>query len=94
MKTKQIAKLKSIAANLKPVLQVGKYGIHENVMIDICDYLNAHEIMKISLLKNTDIDLEAFKALLISKGITIVSKIGRTMTLYRFSNKLKEHIEL
>lgn len=93
MTSKQIAHLKSLAMNIKVVLQVGKLGIHDNVITDIENYLDAHELMKISLLKNSDIDELEFKTLLISKGITIVTKIGRTMVLYRYSKKLKEHIE-
>ena len=30
MTTKQIAHLKSLAMNLKPVLQVGKLGVHDS----------------------------------------------------------------
>lgn len=93
MTSKQIAHLKSLAMNIKVVLQVGKLGIHDNVITDIENYLDAHELMKISLLKNSDIDELEFKTILISKGITIVTKIGRTMVLYRYSKKLKEHIE-
>ncbi len=93
MTSKQIAHLKSLAMNIKVVLQVGKLGIHDNVITDIENYLDAHELMKISLLKNSDIDELEFKTLLISKGITVVTKIGRTMVLYRYSKKLKEHIE-
>lgn len=93
MTSKQIAHLKSLAMNIKVVLQVGKLGIHNNVITDIENYLDAHELMKISLLKNSDIDELEFKTLLISKGITVVTKIGRTMVLYRYSKKLKEHIE-
>lgn len=93
MTSKQIAHLKSLAMNIKVVLQIGKLGIHDNVITDIENYLDAHELMKISLLKNSDIDELEFKTLLISKGITVVTKIGRTMVLYRYSKKLKEHIE-
>lgn len=93
MTSKQIAHLKSLAMNIKVVLQVGKLGVHDNVITDIENYLDAHELMKISLLKNSDIDELEFKTLLISKGITVVTKIGRTMVLYRYSKKLKEHIE-
>lgn len=92
MTSKQIAYLKSQAMKIKPVLQVGKLGIHDNVITDIEQYLDAHELMKVSLLPNSDIDLTDFKALLASKNITTVSKIGRTLILYRFSKKLKEHV--
>ena len=49
--------------------------------------------MKVSILKNSDIDDLEFKSLLIAHNITIVSKIGRVFILYRFSNKLTKHIE-
>ncbi len=93
MTTKQIAHLKSIAMNLKPVMQVGKLGVHENLIKDIEAHLDKHELMKVSILKNSDIDDLEFKSLLIAHNITIVSKIGRIFILYRFSNKLTKHIE-
>lgn len=93
MTTKQIAHLKSLAMNLKPVLQVGKLGVHDSLIEVIEKHLDANELMKVSLLKNSDIDEQEFRSILISKGITIVSKIGRTLILYRYSDRLSKHLE-
>ena len=62
MTTKQIAHLKSLAMNLKPVLQVGKLGVHDSLIEVIEKHLDANELMKVSLLKNSDIYIfdEAF----------------------------------
>ncbi len=92
MTSKEKAYLRSKAMNIKVALQVGKLGIHDNIILDIENYLNAHELMKISFLKNSDIDKDIFKKELEDKNITIVTTIGRTMILYRYSKKLKEHI--
>lgn len=93
MTTKQITHLKSIAHDLKPVLQIGKYGIHQNLIDDILVQLDAHELIKVSLLKNSDVDEVELKSLLITNGVTVVSKIGRILILYRYSKKLTKHIE-
>lgn len=93
MTRKQIAHLKSLAMNLKPVLQVGKLGVHDSLIEVIEKHLDANELMKVSLLKNSDIDEQEFRSILISKDITIVSKIGRTLILYRYSDRLSKHLE-
>ena len=41
--TKQRSELKKIAQNLKPVLNIGKDDINENILKSIADYLNKNE---------------------------------------------------
>lgn len=94
MTTKQIAKLKSLAHPLKPVFQIGKDGLHEELIYDLLAYLNKHELMKVSVLKNCDFDLEEAKMWFNEAGITFVQKIGRTLVLYKHSDEVKDPIVL
>ena len=50
---KQKAYLKSLAHPLKPTFQIGKDGLNENMLHDILNYLNKHELMKVSILQNS-----------------------------------------
>ena len=49
---KQKAYLKSLAQKEKAVFQIGKDGLNENLYNDVLNYLNKHELMKISILQN------------------------------------------
>ena len=54
--SKQRSKLKSIAANLSPVTQIGKGGITDNLLKTLSDALDAHEIIKVNILETADDD--------------------------------------
>ena len=92
--TKQIAKLKSLAHSLKPVFQIGKEGIHEQIIDDLLNYLRKLELMKVSVLQNCDFDMEEALFYFDAAGITLVTKIGRTLILYKHSDEAKDPIKL
>ena len=48
--SKQRSKLKSLAANLSPIGQVGKDGIGENMLASFSDCLEKRELIKINML--------------------------------------------
>ncbi|MDE6676589.1 MAG: YhbY family RNA-binding protein, partial [Clostridia bacterium] len=50
MTSKQRSNLKSIAATMKPIAQVGKEGIGENLIKSLSEALEAHEMIKVNLL--------------------------------------------
>ena len=52
--SKQRSKLKSLAANITPIGQVGKDGIGENMLKSFSDCLEARELIKINILENAD----------------------------------------
>ena len=51
MTSKQRSNLKSIAATLKPIAQVGKEGVSDNLLKSLSDALEAHELIKLNLLR-------------------------------------------
>lgn len=94
--SKQRSKLKSLAANLSPVGQVGKEGIGGNMLASFSDCLEARELIKVSILDNADGDPQALGRELASKlNAECVIVIGRKAVLYRKSQRKDiEHIQL
>lgn len=91
---KQKAYLKSLAHPLKPVFQVGKEGLNENMLNDILNYLNKHELMKVSIPQNSSVTFDEAEAYFEMVDIEFVQSIGRTMVLYKPSKNAKNPIEL
>lgn len=94
--SKQRSKLKSLAANLSPIGQVGKDGIGENMLKSFSDCLEARELIKINILENADgVPREVGEELAARLGAECVIVIGRKAVLYRRSaRKDVNHIEL
>ncbi len=95
LSSKQRSKLKSLAANLEPVGQVGKDGIGENMLKSFSDCLEARELIKVSILDNADGDPQALGRELASRlNAECVIVIGRKAVLYRKSSKKNfKHIQ-
>ena len=93
--SKQRSNLKSIAANLSPITQIGKGGITENLLKTLSDALDAHEIIKVSILDTADDDprnlAENVAELLEAVPVAV---IGRKAIFYRYSRRDKyAHLE-
>ena len=96
MTSKQRSKLKSIAANLSPVTQIGKGGITENLLNTLSEALEAREIIKVNVLQNAEADADTIAQNVAELlGAEVVYVIGRKAVFYRrYSRKDFEHIEL
>ena len=94
--SKQRSKLKSLAANLSPIGQVGKEGIGENMLNSFSECLEKRELIKINILENADGDPQDIGRELAEKlSAECVIVIGRKAVLYRKSNRKDvEHIYL
>ena len=91
----QRARLRSFASTLSPVTQIGKGGISENLVTTVSDALEAHELVKLSVLENSEYTTrEAAEALAEALNAAVVGVIGRKLVLYRRSLNGKRHIEL
>ena len=93
--SKQRAHLKSLASTMKPIAQVGKEGISENLVKSLSDALEARELIKINLLPASGEDCENLTANLAELlHAEVVAVIGRKAILYRRSSRKDfEHIE-
>lgn len=93
--SKQRAKLRSLASNLRPIGQVGKEGISKQMIQGFSDALEARELIKITLLRAAGEDGENLAMNLADLlGAEVVAVIGRKAIFYRRSSRKDiEHIE-
>ncbi|WP_078597251.1 ribosome assembly RNA-binding protein YhbY [Evansella clarkii] len=92
--SKQKKFLKSEAHHLKPIFQVGKGGVNDNLIKQVDDALEARELIKVSVLQNCEEDkYEVAEAISEGAGAHVVQVIGSTIVLYKESKNQKK-IEL
>lgn len=88
MTTKERAKLRSIAMTVQPTTHIGKNGVTEEVIVQLTEQLQAHELVKINVLKNCDFSAkEIANGLAESAGAEVVQVLGNKITLYKVSTK-------
>lgn len=86
--SKQRSNLKSIAANLQPIAQVGKGGVNENMIKSLSEALEARELIKINVLTNAEDEAKETGAeLSVALKADCVAVIGRKIILYRRSSR-------
>lgn len=91
---KQKSYLRGLAHELRPVFQIGKDGINDNMLTDIRNYLNKHELMKISILQNCTLEKEEIVDALEECGFEVIQVIGLTVIVYMHSKNAKDPIKL
>lgn len=92
--SKQRAYLRSLASNIPAIMQIGKGGITDNLIKTVSDALEARELIKLSVLENSEYTArEVADALGEQTAAEVVAVIGRKVVLYRESEKHKK-IEL
>ena len=86
--SKQRANLRSMASTLKPVGQVGKEGISETLIAGLSDALEAHELIKVTLLPAAGEDgLNLAENIADLLEAELVAVIGRRAIFYRRSSR-------
>lgn len=90
LRGKQKRFLRSQAHHLQPIFQIGKGGINSAMLAQIGEALEKRELIKISLLQNTD-EIAPEVAEILEKEVhcDIVQIIGRVLVLYKPSSKEK-----
>ncbi|MBF0776025.1 RNA-binding protein [Streptococcus azizii] len=92
--SKQRAFLNSQAHSLKPIIQIGKYGLNDQIKTSVRQALDRRELIKVTLLQNTDETIHHVAETLEEEiGVDTVQKIGRTLILFKQSSK-KENRKL
>ena len=85
---KQRSYLKKLVHTLEPTVYMGKSGLTENVLQEMDDDLNAHELLKVKMQEGCLLDpKEAANAAAQELGAEFVQAIGRKFSLYRKSDK-------
>jgi RNA-binding protein len=82
--SKQRAYLKSLAADLDPVFQIGKGSVTPEVIDAISEAFNTHELIKITVLKNCLDDVKEVAITVSERSRSdLVQVIGRRFVLYK-----------
>lgn len=90
LRGKQKRFLRSQAHHLQPIFQIGKGGINSAMMVQIGEALEKRELIKVTLLQNTDeIPEEVAGILEETVRCQVVQIIGRVLVLYKPSSKEK-----
>lgn len=84
-----------MANGLKPIFQIGKGGIGENLISDLSDALEKYELIKISVLQNSEKGAKDILSDLAEKlGAEPIAAVGNKIILYRRSKREDiKHIE-
>lgn len=91
---KQKSYLRGLANRIKPVMQIGKDGLNEESIIQVLNYLHKHELMKVTILQNSDVTIDELAAAFESIEVEVVQTIGKTIVLYQHSDDADEPIVL
>lgn len=91
---KQRSYLKGIGNGINSIFQIGKNGINDNFIKQIDSALEAREIIKVNVLKNSFLDVTetAYEVANLTES-EVVQSIGNKFILYRES-KDNKRIEL
>ena len=92
--SKQRSVLRSMAQTIEPITQIGKGGISENMLTMLSDVLDKRELIKITVLNNSEYTAkEIIEELCEKLGAEPVCVIGHKIVIYRRSKKDIEHIK-
>ena len=84
MTSKERAYLIKLSSNLSPVLQLGKEGFTPEVTKALLEVLEARELIKINILKNSPEDPKEVARLIAERTSSeLVQVIGRKAVLYK-----------
>lgn len=90
LRGKQKRFLRSQAHHLNPIFQIGKAGLNEAMMTQIEEALEKRELIKVSLLQNTDeVASDVAEVLTKEIGCDVVQIIGRVLVLFKPSTTEK-----
>ncbi|MBE5921541.1 MAG: ribosome assembly RNA-binding protein YhbY [Lachnospiraceae bacterium] len=88
MTSKQRAFLKGLAANIEPVLQIGKSCVTPELTNAVAETFNTRELVKLHILQNcTDDGREMAQVLAERTGSEVVQVIGSMIVLYKADKK-------
>lgn len=90
LRGKQKRFLRSQAHHLQPIFQIGKSGLGTEMLKQMAEALERRELIKISLLQNTELTAEEAASEIRSQiGCEVVQIIGHVLVLFKVSSKEK-----
>ena len=86
--TKQRAALRAMANSIEPIFQIGKNEIGPELITEIYNALEARELIKLTVLKNSGLTArEACGEIISRTGAEPVQYIGNKLVIYKKSRK-------
>lgn len=86
LKGKERKYLKAMANSLRPIIQIGKEGVSEQFLAQLDNMFNDHELIKISVLNNNELDTkETANEICDIMKSDFISAIGSKIVVYRES---------
>lgn len=80
----QRAEFRKLANTLKPIFQIGKEDIGENLIKSVDEALNKRELIKIAVLESCSLETkDAAGKLAEALGAEVIQSIGRKFVLFR-----------
>ena len=87
---KQKRFLRAKAHHLKPIFQVGKDGVNENMLVQVNEALEKRELLKVTILQNCPEDKnDVAEQLVDGTNAELVQIIGAIIVLYKESEDHK-----
>ena len=88
---KQRSYLKGLANQLEATVYIGKNEIGENTLVEIDNYLTAHEMVKVKIQEGCLLDpKDTANTVAEELGAEFVQAIGRRFVLYRENREKKQ----
>ena len=87
MTGKQKRYLRSLAVNIKPIVQIGKSGLSNEILTSIRNAADARELIKVNILQNSDEVATDVAEAIEEMGLDVVQIIGRNLIVFKVSDR-------
>lgn len=84
---KQKRYLRAQAHHLTPIVQIGKGGLTNEIKTSIRKALDARELIKVTILQNSEADIDDVAAEIEEMSFDVVQKIGRILVVFKVAEK-------
>ncbi|MFK4940056.1 ribosome assembly RNA-binding protein YhbY [Lactococcus petauri] len=84
---KQKRYLRSLAVNIRPIVQIGKSGLSNEILTSIRHAAEARELIKVNILQNSDETAKDVAAMIDEMGLNVVQIIGRNVVVFKVSDR-------
>ena len=79
--------LRGLGHHLNPVVWIGQHGLSENVLAEIGQALDSHELIKIKIAADRDARTKIAEAILSETNAEAIHRIGQMLVLFRRNPK-------
>ena len=86
---KQKRYLRSLAVNIKPIVQIGKSGLSNEILTSIRTACDARELIKVIILQNSDEEAADVAEAVEEMGLDVVQIIGRNLVVFKVAQDKK-----